>query len=215
MARKTRKTSAKAKPAKRSTPMKRRNSASVKKVAGNHLMQLEKEFSSTPAKLAAHVKKEIASHKQNQMKVKKAVAQCSSLIKSLEGRIKTTAGGKTVSAKKQFKTAKKLHAEARRSHTDLSKQLQTIGKSIDALQLQQAKCIALGKCLSQFNKEWSKQAKMLVAKKSKPKATRKSKATYNTSPSHQDQSHTGDHDHYQSSNQNDSVSENDFEESMS
>lgn len=215
MARKTRKTSAKTKSAKRGTSMKKTAKTaktSMKKVAGNHFQQLEKDFSSTPAKLAAHVKKEIASHKQNQVKVKKAVAQCSSLIKSLEGRIKATASGKTVTAKKQFKTAKKLHVEARRSHIDLSKQLLHVGKSIDALQLQQAKCIALGKCLAQFNKDWAKQAKALTSKTMKAKTTRKSKTTHTTTPA---QDHTSDYNHFQSSSENDTASEDNFEESMS
>lgn len=138
------------------------------------VQKMEMDLMQSPSKLAAQLDKEINTHKKQENKLKNALNKIKNQVKTAEARLKTAGKSKSSSAgKKQLKIAKKMYNEAADAHADLNKQLQSITNTLGALLDKQSKFNALGKCLNQFNKEWSKSAKSAAKKakaKSKPQA---------------------------------------------
>jgi len=146
-----------------------------------NLPQLERDFSTMPAKLASEMNKELSALKKQESGLKKAVAQTSSELKATESRIKAAAKAKkSVSSKKQLAAAKKALQEATKIHRALITELANVSKAIAALISRSEKLEAMRKALAQFEKDWAKKAKKAaksakIAKAAKVKAKRDKK----------------------------------------
>lgn len=132
------------------------------------LQKIEKDFLTTPVKLAGHLNKEIASLKQKESKLKKEITKNNAQIKNAETRIKLSTKSKTATGKRQLTSAKKVFKKIMKNHFGLNKQYHTLTKSLQQLIEKQTKLLALGKYLKQFDKEWLKNSKKLP--KTKPKS---------------------------------------------
>lgn len=149
------------------------------------VQKLEKEFIQVPAQLANRLTKEINTHQKQESKLAKALNKASSLAKKAESRFKALVNAKSPSAanKKQVKIAKNAHNDAKQLHAELSKQLQAVTTSIEALLSKQSKLESLGKYLNQFEKEWAKairDAKKAAKHKAEAKANAKANAKAKT-----------------------------------
>lgn len=141
------------------------------------LQKLEKDFLDAPAKIATQLKKEIAAHKQKELKLKNAAIKAKAQLKNAETRIQAAAKLKgTAAGKKQINRAKKAHNMMQKSHMEANKQLQDASLIVEAFLLKQAKLSAWQKNLNQFEKEWARQAKLMKAKANAQAAKVKSKA---------------------------------------
>ena len=147
----------------------------------NLVSKLEKDFKQTPSILAAHINKEISTQKQAQIKIKTS-------IKKLEPTKNSANKARAASALKTI--------------NNLNKQLQETSKKLATALTTQAKYTALSKNLTQFERDWSKKAKEMMAKAISsitPKATAKTKvkarakktatSTTMTAPQNMHQSH--------------------------
>lgn len=139
--------------------------------------QMESEIFAAPAKLAVQLNKEINSLKQKENKFKNAFNKMSAQLKKSSARIKAADKLKHTSAgKKKLKKAKKSHQEIAKSQAVFNKQLQEIMQSLERTQHNHSKLIALGKHMSQFEKEWARNAKKNKVTKAKSKTSAKSPA---------------------------------------
>lgn len=162
------------------------------KKSQNIAMQIEKDYLALPQQLAGHFSQTAATLKQKTAKIKASLEKSEANVNKLEKTIQLAKTKKTAASRKKATSAKKTQAKAKQQMRSLTTELSTIEKSIQALDLKHAKMQALRKCLTQFEKEWTKTAKDLkkksteaVAKKANKKkaakktAGRKSKSTKN------------------------------------
>lgn len=142
------------------------------------VQKMEKDFLKVPGQLASSLTREVSSLKQKEAKLKAAGQKLKAQIKTAETRMKAANKNKnTATGKKQFSAAKKMHAESVKSQSGVNKDLQETVKSLENVGLAQTRLLALHKHLTQFEKEWAKQAKQLKAKalakaKAKPKKSK-------------------------------------------
>lgn len=137
------------------------------------ISQLDKDFSTLPAKLASEINKELSALKKKESELKKAVAQTTSELKATESHIKTAAKSQqTAKGKKQLASAKKALKEASNIHRALVSELNSIAKTIASHTSKLAKLTALRKTLAQFDKDWTKKAKSAAMSVKKAKAKR-------------------------------------------
>lgn len=136
-------------------------------------LRMEKDFLGTPAKLSAHLQKEIKTLKQKESKLKAQVAKSKTKVKQMQTKLKQASKQKTATGKKQLASVKKTHGKTLQMHTLLEKLLKEATQALTDATTRQAKYAALRKKLSQFEKEWNTKARKLKAKaKSKPKTKR-------------------------------------------
>lgn len=134
------------------------------------LRYMEKDFLSTPTKLATKLNKEMASLQQTEAKLKKQLHKAKTQVKQSEARLKTAAKLKhTTVGKKQFNKIKKVHSVALKAIANLQKDSQNTTSLHEKLTKQQAKLLALHRHLAQFEKSWQQQAKKQSRKKTKVK----------------------------------------------
>lgn len=121
---------------------------------------MQKDFHDAPAKLTTWLNKEIAALKQKEIKLKNAVSKITAQVKKSESRIQDANHVKNLQLrKKRLTKAKKSHDQLKTVHTGLNKELQATTKSLDEASLKYSKLAALRKHITQFEKEWAKQAK--------------------------------------------------------
>lgn len=149
------------------------------------LNQLEKDYLTAPAKLAAQIAKEISASRQQENKLKKAVNKAQAQVKAADARVKNAAKVKTAAGKKQLNTAKKVHGEAVRIQATLGKQLQEVSKTLNGLFYKQDKFTTIGKYVSQFDKQWAKDSKKASVKAKSKAKTQTKKAKSKTQPHQQ------------------------------
>lgn len=157
--------------------------------ANNSIQRMEKDWLQTPAKLAAQSSKEANTIKQKENKLKAALQKLNAQIKKAESRLHALEGKKTAASKKQLSAQKKSHSKLIKSHTDLHKQHQEISKNLETANNQRAKFIALGKQLSQFEKEWAQSLKNAAPKKAKASKSAGRKASSAASESQSETYH--------------------------
>lgn len=151
------------------------NALKRKTININHgpLSKMEKEFLSAPAKLVAHLSKEIIMLKKNEKHLKNAASQNQHDLKAIQKQLKQAAKNKSTSAgKKQLMQAKKSQKDALRVQALLAKELKQIAKSLTSATEKQSKLAALRKHLKQFNKDWAQESKKVKAGSKKTTKTK-------------------------------------------
>lgn len=181
----------------RNKTAKRSSKRGTVKNSMSHYQTIEKEFMGIPGKFASQVKKDIQTHKQKENKLKAAWNKSKKAVKTAETRVKAATKNKTtVAGKKTWNTSKKAYAEAVSHHSGLKKQMTEMSDVVGTLVAKHAKLSALSKNLTQFNRDWTKQAKTALATKAtkKTKTKRKTRTvksqTTTTSPQQHDQYET-------------------------
>lgn len=128
--------------------------------------KMEKEFMSAPSKIMLHISKEVKSLKQQETKIKKSLAKINAQTKKSENRIHVISKKEmTTARKKQLNVAKKLHAKSAKQYGVIAGNLASITESLETTSAKLAKFVAIGKQLSQFEKDWTKQNKPSKNKK--------------------------------------------------
>ena len=144
-------------------PRKKPTKRTPKRQSAHHTLTnvfvMEKDWLAAPAKLAAKLHKEINSHQQKENKSAKMLNKIKEKVKNAEMRSKQAEAASTPMAKKQFKKWKKAYGIAAKMCDQAAKKHESIATTLETLLNKQAKFIALNKQLSQFEKEWTKQAK--------------------------------------------------------
>src|SRR5438046_6065692 len=124
------------------------------------VQKMEMDLIKTPSKMSAQLDKEIKTFQKQENKLTKALSKINKQIKKAESRIQAASKAKKPAAgKKQLKVARKMYEQAEVAYTTTNKQMQAVSDTLENALAQQAKFIALGKCLNQFNSEWSKTSK--------------------------------------------------------
>lgn len=155
--------------AKRATKMQkaRTNVATIQK--------LEKDFLRSPAKLAKQLNKEVASLKQKDTRIKKAVAKLDATANAASKRIQAAENSRnTAAGKKKYNKAKKNYGKANKLLAALNKQQNKNDKLLNDVTNRHEKILAIRKQLAQFEKEWANRTKkkpiQITAKPKKAKA---------------------------------------------
>lgn len=133
-----------------------------------NLQKMEMDLMRIPAKLVAHLDKEVTAYKRKENKLVKAANKANSALIKAEARLQSAIDSKSASSKKTLKKAKATYNTVTKTQDDLNDQLQHICNTLDLLVNKQDKLISLDKCLNQFEKDWVK-----ASKKSKSNAANK------------------------------------------
>ncbi len=147
------------------------------------IQKMEKDFLRFPAELAKQLSKEIATNKQKENKLKKLILQLTNQLKNSENRLQANSNPIGANAKKQLQAAKKAYTNNIKAKALIEKELVIISKQLQTAALKQAKFIAVGKNIQQFEKEWSKQQVKTISTVPKTKI----KKTINKKPAAQHQ----------------------------
>lgn len=135
------------------------------------IQKTEQGFAKTPFQLITQIEKEIKTLKRQEAKLKILTTKINQQTKTAEGRFKIAAKNKltTPANRKQIALAKKSYEETLKTQTGLTKELATVSTLLESFTKKHAKLTALAKNLTQFEKDWSKNAKLLGSKTSKTK----------------------------------------------
>lgn len=137
----------------RNKPVKRTTKRQTATNPSRNIQNMEKDFLQIPAKIGKHIDKELNAHKKREHKLHKAIQKLQSQLNKSENRIHKANG------KREFVAAKKLHDQNVKQHAELNKQWQEAVKNGEQLSNSQSKWSALAKHLTQFDKDWTKNAK--------------------------------------------------------
>lgn len=161
--------------------------ASVQKIE-----KIQQALFKVPAKLITELHKEIKNHRKKEVKLKSAINKLRAELNKSESRVRTASDKVDTSVgKKKFKKAKTSHNKFIKIHSELNKDLQKNSDSLESLETNQAKLVALHKHLNQFEKDWAKNAKKLINDaQAKPKQEKKVKIKSATPSSEQPQVET-------------------------
>lgn len=156
-------------------PRKKNAKRSKHQTTNNSIAKMHKEFLKTPAKLAKYMTKEVAAIESQESKLKKALNKLSIQLKKSEARIQTAKSKNTPAGKKQLKKAEKSYIKTLKLHDSLNRKLESVTKSLEKVTTEHSKLVALKKLLTQFEKEWIKNAKQAKPKAVKTKSNKKAK----------------------------------------
>lgn len=154
--------------------------------------QMISAFKATPAKIIAQFRKEIATAKQYESKVKTEFTKIQESLKAAKNKSMILADKlKTKSSptlRKQLKTAKKMHDQLKKTFSSLTTQLSNAQKQLKALTEKHTKFANLAKNMNQFEKQPAKvktKPKMQNKKRPTP-ATQKPSTVTSMSPEEQE-----------------------------
>lgn len=146
---------------------------------------MEKEFSALPEKMSTQSRKDLASLKQQEKKLKSELKKAQAQKKIAKNkRVTLTAKSKssksTAASKKLLTAAKQAYDKISDAVTDVSNRYDAVKKQAKELATKQARFAALAKIIAQFEKECAIKAKKSAAAAKPKKKTKKSKGS-NTS----------------------------------
>jgi hypothetical protein len=157
------------------------------KMVANTVEQMEKDFRKAPAKLIAQYRIEIATLKQQEVKLKAEIKKAQILEKAVKNKHSLLVAKKaSPTTKKQIVSAKKIHGELKKSITEFTAKVAKIQKLHAAHAAKQAKFSAIAKQLIALEKELSKNpiVKATAKAKATKKITRKSKKSAKSANEH-------------------------------
>jgi len=144
------------------------------------VQKMEKDLMNAPFDLSAQLDKEINAHIKKENKLGNALDKAEKQVKTAEKRVTAAEAKTSTAAKKQLKVAMKKYKQATIDEASLAKQLQAVTNTLTTLLDKQDKFDALGKFVSQFDKEWTKSVKKEKAKTQTKKTKAKAKTESDT-----------------------------------